>query len=173
MNTGRRLLGQAKDILHQFRIVIMHDLGQIPAIIKDEIRTPAVRSFDCLDNAPEGLFFRFPFPGENGNTGCGNSGSRLILRRENIAGGPAHFRAQRCQRFNQNRRLDGHVKATRNARALQRLFVAKLFAQRHQARHFGFRNGNFLAAPVGQRHIRDLEVFKFCHVLLFRIKNSS
>src|SRR5690606_37458215 len=84
-----------------------------------------------------------------------------------IARGPAHFRAERGQRLDQNRRLDRHMQATGDSRPFQRLGIAKLFAQSHQSRHFRFGNGDFLASPVGQRHVRNLKILKFCHIKSF------
>jgi hypothetical protein len=40
-------------------------------------------------------------------------------------------------------------------RALQRLFRAVFLAQRHQARHFGFGDIEFLAAELGEGDVFD------------------
>ena len=42
-----------------------------------------------------------------------------------------------------------------DARAAQRLLRAIFLARRHQARHLGFGDGDFLAAPFGQANILD------------------
>jgi len=72
---------------------------------------------------------------------------------EDVARGPAHVRAQRLQRLDQHRGLDGHVQGTGDAGALQRLVLAELGAHGHQARHLGFGDGDFLAAVVGQGNV--------------------
>ncbi len=51
--------------------------------------------------------------------------------------------------------LDGHVQRAGDARALERLAGAKFGAGRHQARHFGLGDGDFLAAPIGQPDVGD------------------
>ena len=48
------------------------------------------------------------------------------------------------------RGLDGHVQRAGDARALQRLLGAVFRADRHQARHLGLGDVDFLAAPVGE-----------------------
>jgi hypothetical protein len=40
-----------------------------------------------------------------------------------------------------------------DARAFQGLGFGEFLANRHQARHFGFGNFQFLAAPVGERQV--------------------
>ena len=47
-----------------------------------------------------------------------HGGGCVILRRENVARRPAHRRAKVNQRFDQHSRLNGHVQAAANARAL-------------------------------------------------------
>jgi hypothetical protein len=46
--------------------------------------------------------------------------------------------------------LDGHVQATRDACAGERLFGAVLLAKRHQTRHFVLGDRDLLSTPVGQ-----------------------
>jgi hypothetical protein len=77
---------------------------------------------------------------EHRDAGGGDGGGGVVLGREDVAGRPADFGAQRLQRFDQHRGLDRHVQRTGDARALQRLARA-VFAQRHQARHLGFGDG--------------------------------
>jgi hypothetical protein len=47
------------------------------------------------------------------------------------------------------------VQAAGDAGALQRLAGAELVTQGHQARHFGFGDVEFLAAPVGQGDVAN------------------
>ena len=48
-------------------------------------------------------------------------GGGVVLGGEDVAGGPAHLGAERLQRLDQHRGLDGHVQRAGDARALQRL----------------------------------------------------
>jgi hypothetical protein len=54
--------------------------------------------------------------------------------------------------------LNGHVQGAGDARAAQRLLRRELVADRHEARHFGFGDLDFLAPPIGQRQILDHEI---------------
>ena len=92
--------------------------------------------------------------------GCGG----VILRRENVAGGPADLRTQRSQRFDQHRGLDGHVQRAGDARAAQRPGRGMLFANCHQTGHLGLGNADFLATPVGKAQVGDVEVGGFLRV---------
>jgi hypothetical protein len=83
---------------------------------------------------------------------------RVILRRIDVARGPAHLRAERLQRLDQHRGLDRHVQAAGDARAAQRLLRRELVADRHQAGHLGFGDRDLLAAPIGEREVGDLEI---------------
>jgi hypothetical protein len=79
----------------------------------------------------------------------------VILRREDVAGRPADFGAQRDQRLDQHGGLDRHVQRAGDARALQGLRGAEFGAQSHQAGHFGFGDGDFGAAKIGQAEVGD------------------
>src|SRR3546814_7802260 len=48
-----------------------------------------------------------------------------------------------------------HVQRSGDARALQRLGRAIFLAQRHQARHFGFGDRDFLASEIGKTDVGD------------------
>src|SRR5690606_27790900 len=72
------------------------------------------------------------------------------------------FGAEFGQGFDQHGGLNRHVNTAENFCALQRLARAIFFAQRHQCRHFGFRNFDFLAAVVCQRNIGDFVIGEFC-----------
>jgi hypothetical protein len=80
----------------------------------------------------------------------------VILGRENVAGGPANIGAQSRQRLDQHGGLDGHVQRAGDAGALERLLRLVFLAHRHQTGHFGFGDGDFLAAPIGQGKIGNV-----------------
>ena len=92
---------------------------------------------------------------ENRDSGGGDGGGGVVLGREDVARGPAHVGAKGDQRFNQRGGLDGHVQGADNAGAFQGLRRAKLFPAGHQAGHFGFGDGQFLAAKLGQGDVFD------------------
>ncbi len=57
----------------------MHDLGQVAAIIQNDIRGPAIRTFDGFFNAPPEFLFRFTLPGEGGQARGSHGGGGMIL----------------------------------------------------------------------------------------------
>jgi hypothetical protein len=59
------------------------------------------------------------------------------------------------QGFDQHGGLDRHVQRARDARALQRLVLAELVPDGHQARHLGFGDLDFLTAEGRQRNVFD------------------
>jgi len=85
----------------------------------------------------------------------------VILRGEYVARGPAYLGPQRTQRLDQDGRLDGHVQRAGDARALEGLRLRVFAANRHQRRHLGLGDGDFLAAPVRQLKVGDLVVSEF------------
>ncbi|MNI60620.1 hypothetical protein D3C73_1158470 [compost metagenome] len=113
----------------------------------------AIGPFENLVGVLPVLFQRFALDGEDRRAGRGDGGGGVVLRGEDVARGPAHFGAQGHQRFDQHAGLDGHVQAAGNARALERLRGGELFADGHQAGHFGFGDGQFATAPASQRQI--------------------
>ena len=129
----------------------MHDRGEIAAVVEEEVRGFAIgERAKLLVDAPIVLFFGLPLPGVNGNARRGDSGGGVVLRREDVAARPSDLGAQLDEGLDEDGRLDGHVKATRDARASKRLLGAVLTAKRHQTRHFVLGDRDLLSAPVGQ-----------------------
>jgi hypothetical protein len=52
------------------------------------------------------------------------------------------------------------VQRAGDARALQRAGSGEFFANRHQARHFGFGDANFLATPGGEAEVGNHVVLR-------------
>jgi len=77
----------------------------------------------------------------------------VVLRRENVARRPRYLRAQRGKGLDEHGRLDGHVQAAGNARALEGLRRAEFLAQAHQTGHFSLGEADFLTAPGRQLHV--------------------
>jgi hypothetical protein len=138
----------------------MQQQCRIAAIVEDHVRVLglALRIVGPLED-PMGEFpviiQRLALEREHRGAGGGNCSGCVILGRVDIAGRPAHVGAERFQRLDQHCGLDRHVDRTGNPRAFQRLGSGEFFADRHQARHFGFGDANFLAAPIGQTQVGD------------------
>ena len=133
--------------------------GGIAAIVEDhvsgQIGIGFARPVENAANIVPVIGQRFALDREHGNTAVGDSGCGVVLRREDVAGGPAHFCAQSDKRFNQHCGLDRHVQRAGDACTLERLCSAILLAQSHQAGHFGFGNRDLVAAILRQRDILD------------------
>ena len=131
-------------------VAFVNEKRHVAAVIDDQLRTFAVRERDRLVGAPPIFLEALALPGEDRHACLGDRGRRMILGRKNIAARPAHLRAERDQRLDQHRGLDRHVQRTGHAHAGERFARRVFFADRHQSRHFLFRDGDFLAAPIGQ-----------------------
>ena len=103
---------------------------------------------------------RFALVGKHRRAGSHEGSRSVVLRGEDVAGSPAHFGAQCLQRLDEHGGLDGHVQRTGNARAFQRLRGHVFLADSHEARHFGFSNVHFLAAPGGKGEVGNSVVFR-------------
>ena len=67
-------------------------------------------------------------------------GGGVVLRGEDVAAGPAHFGTQRNQRLDEHGRLDGHVQAAHDNRALERLLLRVALPNGHKARPLNLGN---------------------------------
>ncbi len=126
--------------------------GGVATIIQDQVAGAFFKQEDAILIIPM-LLQRLAFDGKNRRaTGSDGSGC-MVLCGKDVARCPAHIRTQRDKCFDQNRRLDGHVKRARDACAFQGFCLAEFFTQGHQPRHFGFGNIQFLAAKISQRDV--------------------
>ena len=167
VHAGGGLFGDAVDLVQHLRVGLVDVAGQVAAVIQDHVGVPQIAfavAAGLLD-APHVFFLGLAFPGEHRHAGGGHGGGGVVLGGEDVARGPAHFRAQRLQGFDQHRGLNRHVDAADDARALERLLGAVFFPDRHQRRHFGFGDVDLRAAVLGQGNISDfvvLQRFRFC-----------
>ncbi len=137
----------------------VHQQGRIAAVVQDHVRAFALAALDSELEDAMGvvpvLGERFALHGEHRRAAGGDRGRGVVLGRKDVAGSPAHGGAQGLQRLDQHRGLDRHVQRSGDAGALERLALREFLADGHQAGHFGFRDADFLAAPVGQREVGD------------------
>jgi hypothetical protein len=80
----------------------------------------------------------------------------------------AFIRTEIDKGFDQDGRLDRHVKGTRDANAGEGLAFGILFADRHQPGHFFLGDFNLFASPVGEGHVLDFVVGKILCGFVFR-----
>ena len=140
--------------------------GGVAAVVEDQVGAAVGPGKRAL-GAPPVLLERLALPGEDGHAARAlrravgadrHGGGGVILGREDVAGRPAHRRAEGDQRLDQDRGLDGHVQRAGDARAAQRLRLAELAPGRHQAGHLVLGELDLLAAERGQAEVGDLEI---------------
>ena len=127
---------------------------EVAAVVQQEVRPFGVlEALDLREDVvPVGLEL-LALPGEDRHSGGGDGGGGVVLRGVDVAARPGDFGAELDERLDEHGRLDGHVQAAADAHAGQRLAGAIFLSQGHQAGHFVFGQLDFLAAPIGQRHV--------------------
>ena len=135
----------------------VHQQRGVAAVVQNHVRAFGLGTFgakfkDAVRVVPivnQGL----ALVGKHRRAGFDQRGSGVVLRREDVARSPAHFGAKRLQGLDQHAGLNRHVQRAGDARALERLRLGEFLADRHQARHFGLGDVQFLAAPGGQAQV--------------------
>ena len=155
--------GDDRQVFLRPRTQVQQQRG-IAAVVEDHVGKTAIGPVKNAVGVIPVILERFALDGENRDVLRSNRRGGVILRRENVARGPAYLGTQGSQRFDQYRRLDGHVQAAGNARALQGLAFGEFLADGHETGHFGFGNANFLAAPIGEGKVGNNVISEFfCH----------
>ena len=132
----------------------VHEQRGVAAVVQNHVRALVAELEDAVRVVPV-VLQRLALDGEHRRAAGGDGRRRMVLRGEDVARGPAHVGAQGLERLDQHRGLDGHVQRAGDARALQGLAGSELFADGHQAGHFSFGNGDFLAAPGSKGDVGD------------------
>ena len=133
----------------------MHEQRGVAAVIEDHVRAAAVGPLEDAVGVFPVFGQRLALDREHRGAGGGDRRGGVVLRRVDVAGCPAHVGAQCRERLDQHGGLDGHVQRAGDAGAAQRLLRAVFLARRHEARHLGLGNGDFLAAPFGEAEVLD------------------
>ena len=159
MHARGGLFSDAVNAVQHLWILVVHHAGQVAAIVQNHVGIPWLAVLqNGLFHAPVALFHGLALPGVHRDALGSDVGGGVILCGENIAGGPAHFRAQLYQGFDQHGRLNGHVDAAQNLGAGQWLAGLVACAQGHQRGHFRLGENDFLATELGQGYIGDLVI---------------
>ena len=137
---------------------LVEEEGDVAAVIDDKLRPEAVRTDDGLPSKVPVLFEGFALPGENGNSGGGDGGGGVVLGGENVTGGPADLGAEGDERLDENRGLDRHVQRPGDTNTGERLRRTEFFANGNEAGHLMLGDGDFLATPVGEFDVGDMEI---------------
>ena len=130
-----------------------HEHGGVAAVIHDEVGGLAVGPHEGAGGVFPVFFQGFTLPGEHGHAlrildrsllADHDGGGSVVLRAEDVAADPAHVGTEVHERFDEDGGLHGHVEATHDAGASERLLACIFLAESHQARHFGFGEVEFL-----------------------------
>jgi hypothetical protein len=105
---------------------LVDEEGEVTAVVKDHVRALTIWPVHRLVGAPPVLREGFALPREDWNTlrilrrstlPDRDRSSGVVLRREDVARSPTHFRAEFNERLNEDSRLNRHVqRARRRAR---------------------------------------------------------
>ena len=136
----------------------MHEQRRVAAIVEDHVGRAAISPFEDVVRVVPIVFEALALIGEHRHAGGRDRRGRMVLRRIDVARGPADVGAERLQRLDQHRGLDRHVQGARDARALERLLRGIFLADRHETRHLGLGDVDFLAAPIGEPDVLDVVV---------------
>ncbi len=123
----------------------MDEQGRVTAVVEDEVRAAAVAPFEDLVGVIPVIDEALALAREHRNAGGGDRRGGVVLRRIDIAGGPAQVSAQRPQSLDQHGGLHRHVQRTGDPRPGERLRGTIFGSRRHQPRHFRFGDVDLLA----------------------------
>ena len=152
----------------------VHEQRRVPTVVHEQRRALAVGPHQGLARAPPILVERLTLPGKHGSaprvfrraagfrTADDDSRGRMILSREDVAGDPANIGAELDERFDQHRRLNGHVQGAHDPRAGKRRLALVALPQGHQPRHLLLGQTDFLATKFGERQVLHLEGRAVC-----------
>ena len=150
----RGLADQSRFTLLRAQAEVDQERG-VTAVVQDHVGRAAVAPLEDAMLIVPIILQRLALDGEHRRAAGGDRGGGVVLGRIDVARGPAHVGAERLERVDQHRGLDGHVQRAADARPAQRLLRAVFLARRHQPRHLGLGDGKLLAAPFGQADILD------------------
>ena len=144
---------------------------RVAAVVEDHVGA-GLEAEDAVGVGPV-VLERLTFDCEHRDAGRGDRRRRMILRRVDVAGGPADLGAERRQRLDEDGGLDRHVQRAGDARALERLRRAELGPERHEAGHLGLGDLDLLATKIGERDVPDDEIEVLDRVILTHARHSG
>lgn len=156
MDSGGGFLGAAKDAAQEMGVFLVDEIGQVASVVEDHVEGLATWEEDGLLDAPKVLLVGHSLPGIDGDTRGSDGGSGVILSREDVATGPRDFSSELGEGFDENCSLDGHVKTSGDAGALEGLGSAVLFAKVHESGHLVLGHVDDFSAPFRQRDVGHL-----------------
>ena len=152
---GGVVLGVERGIGVELNTLVDEERG-IATVVDDEVGTETVAEVEGHLCAPPVFGEALAFPCEDGDASLGYCGGGMVLRRIDVARAPADLRAESYERLDEDGGLDGHVERACDACAFQGLLSFISLAESHQAWHFEFGDGDFVASELGEVDVRHL-----------------
>lgn len=156
VDTSGGLLRESKASLEHLGVLLVNKGGKISTIVQDEVEGLSVlEGLELLLDTPEVLLLGLTLPGKDGDSSSSNSGGGVILSGEDVAGRPGNLSTKSNKGLNEDSGLNGHVQASSDTGALERLNISVLLAGLHKTRHFILGELNLLAAEGGKGDVGD------------------
>ena len=88
VDTSGCLLGETLDTREEFGVFLVNEGGEVTTVVKDQVQRLATgETLDGLFDTPEVFFLCLALPGEDGDTGTGDSGRSMVLGGEDVLEG--------------------------------------------------------------------------------------
>lgn len=91
VHPGRRFLGDAADAGQELLVFVVHDVGEVAAVVQDHVQRLSVGEDERLLDAPNVLLVRLALPGEDADASRGDCGRCMVLGAENVARRPLNL----------------------------------------------------------------------------------
>jgi len=137
---------------------LVNEKSHITTIVDDDITSLALaiilRPGKGVQGALPVFFEGLSLPSENsGRFVTSNSGGGVVLGREDVARTPTDISTKSLESLDEDGRLDGHMKGSRNTGSLEWLYISIFLTASHKSRHLNLSELNVLATVVGKRNI--------------------
>ena len=108
VDTGGGLLGETEAAVELLGELGVDEAGQVTTVVEDEVELLAIlEGLELLLQAPVVLLLGLTLPGEDGNTGSGNSSRSVVLGREDVAASPGDLSTKGSESLDKDGSLDG------------------------------------------------------------------
>jgi len=174
VDTGGGLFRETPDPREELWVFLVNVGGEVTTIIENQVQRLATgEALDGLINTPDVFLLGLTLPGEDGDAGGGNGGCGVILGGEDVlkggsgpgstadtrrerktyAGRPGNLGTESSEGLDQDGGLDGHVQASSDTSALERLGSGVLLPHVHETWHLMFGDFDLLATKGGKGDI--------------------
>ena len=174
VDTSGCLLGETPDTIEELWVFFVNVGGEVTTVVEDQVQRLATgETLDGLVNTPGVLLLGLTLPGENRNASSGDGGGGMILSGEDVlkrgsdphspttahnkkktyARRPGHLSTESDEGLDQDGGLDGHVQASSNASAFERLGGRVLLPHIHETWHLTLGDFDLLTAEGGKGDI--------------------